>query len=127
MGARLVDSCSKPHAHTDISVDGVGALDSGLRVLHEAQLAVVVLGDVAGDGDDFYVGRVAAGCGHGYIGAQLRACEHERVADIVAVADKGEVDAGDGAEVLFDGHEVGQGLAGMLEVGEGVDDGDARG
>jgi hypothetical protein len=48
------------------------------------------------------------------------------VADVVAVADIREVEAGGGAEVLFEGHEVGQRLAGMLEVGERVDDRHAR-
>ncbi len=40
--------------------------------------------------------------------AQLRAGEHQRVADVVAVADVGEVEAFGGAEVLFEGHEVGE-------------------
>ena len=78
------------------------------------------------DGDDLDVRRVAARRGDGDVGAELRAGEHERVADVVAVADVGEVEAGRGAEVLFEGHEVGQRLAGMLEVRERVDDGDAR-
>ena len=55
--------------------------------------------------------------------AEQGAGEHERVADVVAVADVGEVQAVDGAEALFEGHEVGDGLAGVLEVRERVDDG----
>ncbi len=56
--------------------------------------------------------------------AELRGGEHEGVADVVAVADVGEVKALRGAEALFEGEEVGDGLAGVLEIGEGVDDGD---
>ena len=57
--------------------------------------------------------------------AEQRGGEHERVADVVAVADVGEVEAAQTAEALFEGHEVGDGLAGMLEIAEGVDDGHA--
>ena len=57
--------------------------------------------------------------------AELCGGEHEGVADVVAVADVGEVKALGGAEALFEGEEVGDGLTGVLEVGEGVDDGDA--
>ena len=49
--------------------------------------------------------------------------EHQGVADVVAVTDVGDVDALGGAEALFDGEEVGEGLAGVLEVREGIDDG----
>ena len=56
--------------------------------------------------------------------SELRGGEHEGVADVVAVADVGEVEALSGAEALFEGEEVGDGLAGVLEIGEGVDDGD---
>ena len=35
------------HADADVGVDGVGAFDGGLRVLQEAELAAVGLGDVA--------------------------------------------------------------------------------
>ncbi len=56
--------------------------------------------------------------------AELRGGEHQRVADVVAVADVGEAQALAGTEALFEGEEVGDGLAGMLEVGERVDDGD---
>ena len=46
------------------------------------------------------------------------------MADVVAVADVGEVKTLGGAEALFKGEEVGDGLAGMFEVGESVDDRD---
>ena len=56
--------------------------------------------------------------------AKLGGGKHEGVADVVAVADVGEVKALGRAEVLFEGEEVGDGLTGMFEIGEGVDDGD---
>ena len=57
--------------------------------------------------------------------AELRGRQHQRVADVVAVADVGEVQALRRAEALFQREEVGDRLAGMLEVGERVDDWDA--
>ena len=57
--------------------------------------------------------------------AEQRRSQHQRVADVVAVADVGEVEAAQIAEALFEGHEVGDCLAGMLEVAEGIDHGDA--
>ena len=74
--------------------------------------------------DDVELGGEALGGGDGAVCAELRGGEHEGVADVVAVADVGEVEALCGAEALFEGEEVGDGLAGVLEVGEGVDDGD---
>ena len=47
---------------------------------------------------------------------------HQRVRDVVAVADVGDAGALEAPEPLPDGQEIGQGLAGMMVVGEGVDD-----
>ena len=48
------------------------------------------------------------------------------MANVVAVAYVSEVEPSGRAEVLFKRHEIGQRLAGMLEVGERVDDRHAR-
>ena len=48
------------------------------------------------------------------------------MADVVAVADISEVEPSNAAKVLIESHEIGQRLAGMLEVGERVDDRHAR-
>ena len=85
----------------------------------------VCFGELDGLVDDVQVGLEALGGGYGHVDAEQSAGEHERVADVVAVTDVGEVEAFEGAEALFEGHEVGDGLAGVLEVGERVDDGDA--
>ena len=93
----------------------------------EGERAAGLLGDLDGLVDDFELGREGLGSRDGAVGAELRGGEHERVADVVAVADVGEVEALCRAETLFEGEEVGDGLAGVLEVGKRVDDGDARG
>ncbi len=87
-------------------------------------LPPVVSADLDGLVDDLELGSEAFGRCDAAMRAELCSGEHEGVADVVAVADVGEVQALGRAEALFEGEEVGDGLAGMLEIGEGVDDGD---
>ena len=56
--------------------------------------------------------------------AELGAGDHQRAGDVVAVADVGEGESGEFAEVFLGGHQVGHGLAGVGVIGEAVDDGD---
>ena len=114
------------HGGADVGVDGVGSGDGFDGVVHEGDAAAGGFGDLDGLVDDVELGGEAFGRGYGAVCAELRGGEHEGVADVVAVADVGEVKALCGAEALFEGEEVGDGLAGVLEVGEGVDDGDLR-
>ena len=115
------------HGGADVGVDGVGAGDGLDGVVEEGDGAAGLFGDFNGLVDDVELGDEGLGGGDVAVGAELRGGEHEGVADVVAVADVGKVEALRGAETLFDGEEVGDGLAGVLEVREGVDDGDAGG
>ena len=114
------------HGGADVGVDGVGAGDGLDGVGVEGDAAAGLLGDLDGLVGDLELGREGLGGRDRAVGAELGGGEHERVADVVAVADVGEVEALGGAEALLEGEEVGEGLAGMLEVGERVDDRDAR-
>ena len=115
------------HGVDGVGVDGVGAGGGLGWVGGEGDGGAGLFGYLDGLVDDFEFGGEAFGCGDGDVDAEERAGEHEGVADVVAVADVGELEAFEGAEALFEGHEVGDGLAGVFEVGEGVDDGDAGG
>ena len=84
----------------------------------------VSLAVLAGQADHVRVRLVAGRRGHGHLGAAAGGREHEAVADVVAVADVGQLEAGQGALVLAQGLEVGHGLAGVGQVGQGVDDRD---
>jgi hypothetical protein len=53
--------------------------------------------------------------------AQPRRGEHERVRHVVAVAHEGQLSAAQLAERFLEGKDVGQRLAGMIEVAERVD------
>jgi hypothetical protein len=123
-GGALGGFVFEAHAGADVGVDGVGSGDCLDGVVHEGDAAAGGLGDLDGLMDDFEFGGEAFGRGYGAVRAELRGGEHEGVADVVAVSDVGEVKALRGAEALFEGEEVGDGLAGVLEIGEGVDDGD---
>jgi hypothetical protein len=126
-GGALGGLVLEAHAGADVGIDGVGSGDGFDGIVHEGDAAAGGFGDLDGLVDDLEFGGEAFGCGDGAVCAELCGGEDEGVADVVAVADVGEVETGCGAEALFEGEEVGDGLAGVFEVGEGVDDGDAGG
>ena len=114
-------------ADPDVCVDDVGAGDGGLRVVADGDRPAVLGGQLLGLGDDVGA-RLVGGRGCDFeFDAEEAADEQEGVADVVAIADPGEVDCAKVAFLLADGEEVGEGLAGVLETGHGVDDGHAGG
>ena len=76
---------------------------------------------------DRRVGLVARRGGDGDVDAGERAGLHEAVGDVVAVAEVGEAEARERAEVLLQGQQVGERLARVVAVGERVDHRDRRG
>ncbi len=123
-GSALGGLVLEAHAGADVGVDGVGSGDGLDGILHEGDAAAGGFGDFDGLVDDVELGAEVFGAGDGAVRAKLGGGEHEGVADVVSVADVGEVKTLRGAEALFEGEEVGDGLAGVFEVGERVDDGD---
>src|SRR4051812_42966859 len=77
-------------------------------------------------GNDIGIGKIALGTAEREVHTESRRAQHERLGDVVAIADEGELEALNSAEVVADGLHIGEGLAGMIEVAQGVDDGDAR-
>ena len=99
------------HADPDVGVDRVGAGGGRARVvgqLHPVPLLELVAGRRRDDDLD---------------AAEL-AGDRQRAGDVVAVADVGEPEAGQVAEPLAQGQQVGERLAGMVERGQRVDDRD---
>ena len=70
---------------------------------------------------------VAVGRGDDELGAAEAAGQRQRGRDVVAVADEGDADAVERALLLTHREQVGQRLAGVLVVREGVDDGHVGG
>ena len=60
-------------------------------ILHEGDAATGGFGDLDGLVDDVEFRLEALGRGDGAVGTKLCGGEHQRVADVVAVADVGEV------------------------------------
>ena len=82
------------------------------------------LGRGPGPADDLLVGLVARGRRGHEVDAELRAGDHERVADVVPVAEVRDADALEAAQPLADREHVGERLARVELVREPVDDRD---
>ena len=112
------------HADPGIGVDDVGAaLTASQRVV--TGVGEIEVGNLAHDAvDEFGLELVTRGGGDAESYAEAGAGDHQGAGDVVAIADVGEGEAGEFAEVFVNGHEVGHGLAGVGVIGEAVDDGD---
>ena len=79
---------------------------------------------MAGGFDDAGSGGVAGGIGDGNVDAEAAGGEQEGMSDVIAVAYVGEFEACPAAEAFLDGLDVSKDLARMVDIAEGVDDGD---
>ncbi len=115
------------HAGPGIGIDSLHVCDGFARVGEEFDFGFGFFGDAFGVGDDVGVRRVIFWSGDAEINAEARGQIGQRVADVVAVADVGELQAFERTEFFFESEEIGERLTGMEFVGERVDDGDFRG
>ena len=114
-----------PHRGPHVRVDDVGAADRLHGIgRHLRRRGAFLLGVAHRALQDERVRLVALGRRHGHGDAQLGGAEHERVADVVAVAHVRQLQAVEPPALLGKGEEVGQRLARVELVGEPVDDGD---
>ncbi len=111
------------HAGPDVGIDGVGAIDGFGGVVGDEEGGSGDSGQAFRLPDDLGIWGVAGRAGEGEIHAEAGGGEHERLGHVVAIADEGELEALQDAEAFADGLHVGEGLAGMIGVAEGVDDG----
>lgn len=110
------------HAGPDIGVDeigvaegggGIGGLvDLGLWAMGMELFEPSILEEVSIDSEE---AKSHAGEARG---------EGERAADIIGITDVGDLFADAGVDRFLNGHEIGEGLAGVCGVGEAVDDGE---
>jgi endonuclease/exonuclease/phosphatase family metal-dependent hydrolase len=98
-----------PHADPDIGVERIGTGDGGARIV--GQLGTMAVGELV-------AGRSAY---HNLHPGKLPG-DRQGAGDVVAVADVGEAQAGEIAEALAQGEQVGQRLAGVMEGSEPVND-----
>ena len=108
------------HGGPHVGVEHVGVLRRGQDVRGALEQAGVVLGK----GQHLRVGLVVRRAGDGHLHPALQAPDDEGVGHVVPVADVAQLQPFQLALVLPDGHQVGQHLAGVAEIGEAVDHGD---
>ena len=109
------------HGGPHVGDDHIGPGHGLLGVPAQGELGI---GDGLGEVQHLRIGVIALGAGHGHVHAALQTAHDEGVGHIVAVADEAQLQALQPGHLLPDGHQVGQHLAGVGEVGEAVDDGD---
>ena len=108
------------HGGPHVGVQDVGVLGGGQDVRGALEHAGILLGKV----QNGRVRAVGIGAGDGHRHAALEAAHDEGVCHVVAITDVAQLQAGQLALVLPDGHEISQHLAGVAEVGQTVDHGD---
>src|SRR5205809_4602611 len=107
-----------PHARPDVGIDHVGAARGGLGVVRHAHAR-------SGFGQDLRIRLVAGRAGQYQLEAEAGGRIHPRMDDVVPVADEGDAEAGEIPPALEQREAVGEDLAGVMEIGEPVDGGDA--
>src|SRR5215469_8040126 len=120
-GGTLCCLMLKAHAGADISVDGVSSCHCLDGVVQEGDAAACGLSDLDCLMNDFKFRSEALGRSHAAMSAELRRSQHERMTNIVAIANVGEPQSFCGTEAFFQSEEVSNGLAGMFEVRESID------
>src|ERR687891_1100415 len=109
------------HARPDVGVEDVRARGRRARLGGQRDRAPRRLGGSTGPADDLLRGLVPGRRRRHEVRAELGAGDHERVADVVPVAEVGDPDAFEGPESLPDRHDVGERLAGVELVRQPVD------
>jgi hypothetical protein len=125
LAARVGGRRVVPHRHPDVGVDRVRAVGCRRRVRRHAHRSAVARDGLGQLGDLGRRRELARRRDHD-LETGFRAEHHQRVRDVVAVADVDQLQAVQPAEPLLQRHQVRQRLARVVVVGEHVDDGDAR-
>ena len=114
------------HGGPDVGIEGVRALE-GRRIVSALDDGAGLLGHLGAAGHDLVGRPELLGAKAHVMHAQLGADIHQAVSDIVAgIAAEDQLAVGNGLiYMLFHGHDVGQGLGGMIHVGEAVEHGHA--
>ena len=114
------------HRDPDVGVDGVGTVDGLGRSGAERDRAARLRRGRMSPGHDVRIGHPLGRCRDGDMHPGQRTGFQQRVRDVVAVADVGELETTQFTEALPEREQVGQRLAWVMVVGQRVDDRDAR-
>jgi hypothetical protein len=111
----------KAHAGPRIGVDSHRAGDGFARIVHQFDFRFRLASDALAVGNHFRRRRVIWRCGDAEMNAEASGEIHQGMADVVAVADVGQLETAQHAKTLLKGKEISERLAGMEFVGKGVD------
>ena len=109
------------HGGPHIGVKGMGAAHGRHRLVQHRHAAAAGGRQRLGTPEHLPIGLEAHRATDAHVHAQQGAAEQQRVGHVVAVAHVAEGQALELAEGLLQGEVIGEGLAGVLQVGEGVD------
>ncbi len=115
-------SCACP----DVGIDGVHVLHSGNRIVGERNAAARGLRHLLRLRGYFRVGLKPFRRDDAYAASRAGSRQHQRMSNVVAVADVGHRDLLQVSEIFLQREVIGQRLARMLVVAQGVDDRDRR-
>jgi hypothetical protein len=114
------------HGGPDVRVDGVGAAHRLLGLIREREVETGLGAVLAGEADHLGIRPVAGRRSHGHLHPAPGRGQEQTVADVVPVADVGQLESGQGPPVLLQGEDVGHRLARVGKIRQGVDNGDPR-
>src|ERR1700676_2313767 len=110
------------HARPGISINRIGSGNGFARVGQDAERSLGLVRNGLRHGDDYGIETVGLRRRDRNFRAHRGARQKQRVRHIVAVANVGKMNLGEIAEMLVQGEEVGERLAGMFEFAQRVDD-----
>ena len=109
------------HAGPHVGVNGVRAAYRLGRVVHNRERRARNRGQPFGLRHDVRVRRVPLRASQRKIHAQPQCAQHQRVRHVVPIPDERQLEALQFAEALADGLHIGQRLAGVEQIAQGVD------
>src|SRR5215510_2718645 len=113
------------HTGPHISVSGVSAGDGRAWIFHDLDLRAGLGCDSKSCRSDVGIRTISRWSSNREFAAYAGSSEHERMSHVVAIAHVSDVDLAQVSEFLLQSEEVGQGLAGMLNIAQSIDYGNA--
>ena len=113
------------HAGPYIGIEHIGALSSLEEILLYGNAAAGLGSVLLRQTQDFRIRLIALRAGADHVHANLGAGKHQRVCHVIAIAYINQLTAFEHLHLLLNSEDIGQSLAGMQQIGQAVDNGNA--